>query len=125
MSYPPAIPADGRSRGICVAPPHAGACQGGYGKVWLSVNYDDAGEGTVADTIPARIVGVKFDGTVVAIFDGDAENVPVPRTRIAAALPDGIASVSITNKAPKHPDGSPGPEISVMVEAETRGVPAG
>lgn len=115
MSYPPSIPADGKAHSVPVPPPHGGGCQGGYGNVWFSLSWDDLGTPLVA-TRRARIVGIKFDGTVYPLWEGRGV-VDVPKTRASAVLQAGTASVSVTIL-------DPGPDMVPMIEAETKGVPA-
>lgn len=114
--YGPEIPG-GKIKGFRVPPPGEGACQGGYGGVWLSLAYDDDTT-PVEQTIPARAVGINFDGGVFPLF-GKNEVVDVSKKGTVVQLPKRTASVSIRNKS-----GNPDHVITTMIEAEVRGVPA-
>lgn len=124
--YGPEVPA-GRTRGFRVPPPHGGGCQGGYGGVWLSLSFDSL-DGPVTDTVKVRAVGVRWDGSTFPLWKGQ-EDIWVPKTAAAIGLPEGIASVSITNWGDiKGADGvvrhNSDVVVTTMIEAETRGVPA-
>jgi GH25 family lysozyme M1 (1,4-beta-N-acetylmuramidase) len=121
MSYPAPIPADGYAHSVPVPPPHAGGCQGGYGNVWFGGSWDDFHTPLEA-TLKVRLIGITFDHQLYAVAGTDAF-LDLPKTRVAWALKDNTASVSVCIVDDKNePLVQEGLTWQPMVEAEVKGV---